>query len=140
LIVRLVVPNPVCRGEAVRLRWIQLLSTLTPRSSVSRRVKAPAKVLSTALPPAVGCLRVEKLGRTSSSATAGSSNVSVPGKYRLPAIPWRRHDQRRHRQKDSLCDHWPLLLLPSYSAREDAPPPRSAGLKRGDRRSLVSTA
>jgi hypothetical protein len=50
-------------------------------------VKDQSKRLSVALPPSTGPFRVEKFGTMASSATDGSSNVSVPTKNRLPAIP-----------------------------------------------------
>src|SRR5262245_39499224 len=63
------------------------LSTPTPRVGVRRRKKDQSTVLSTTLPPSTGRLKVAKFGKIASSATAGSSNESVPGKNRFPAIP-----------------------------------------------------
>src|SRR5262249_61929052 len=52
----------------------------------SRRKKDQVNLLSTTLPPSSGCLELEKRGNIDSSATAGSSNESVPGKNLLPAM------------------------------------------------------
>src|SRR5215831_16710748 len=67
---------------------------VNPRSvnanSEGRRKKtknAQSNLLSTILPASPGRLKLEKFGTIASSATAGSSNDSVPGKNRLPAIP-----------------------------------------------------
>src|SRR5262249_10102881 len=54
---------------------------------VSRRKNDQLNLLSTTSPPSSGCLELEKSGNLDSSATAGSSNESVPGKNRLPAMP-----------------------------------------------------
>src|SRR6266853_1232027 len=55
---------------------------------VRRRKIDQVNLLSTTSPPSSGCLRIEKRGNMDSSATAGSSNASVPGKNLLPAMPW----------------------------------------------------
>jgi|SRR5580700_7723636 hypothetical protein len=81
-----VVSNPEVRAVG-QLRCIQPLSTWAWRKGVKRRVKDQSKRLSVALPPSTGPFRVEKFGTMASSATDGSSNVSVPTKNRLPAIP-----------------------------------------------------
>src|ERR1700730_1393582 len=70
-----------------QFRAIQLLSMTTPTVGVRRRVEDQLIRLSVTLPPPSGCVELEKSGTIASSATAGSSKVRVPGKYRLPAIP-----------------------------------------------------
>jgi len=50
--------------------------------------KRPIESVIDKLPPSTGRLKPAKFGTMASSATAGSSNESVPGKKRLPAIPW----------------------------------------------------
>src|ERR1700682_5004475 len=59
----------------------------TPTVGVRIRVKDQLIRLSVTSPPPAGWFKLEKFGRTASSATAGSSNVRVPGKRLLPAIP-----------------------------------------------------
>src|SRR5260370_30864414 len=59
----------------------------TPSVGVRSRVKDQLMRLSVTSAPPSGWLSVEKFGTIASSATAGSSNVRVPGKYRLPAMP-----------------------------------------------------
>src|SRR5258708_1867605 len=83
---RLVTSKPE-RLVTPQLRAIQLLSMTTPSVGVRSRVKDQLMRLSVISAPPSGWLSVEKFGTIASSATAGSSNVKVPGKYRLPAIP-----------------------------------------------------
>ena len=90
-VISLLIPTSVVSNPGVRavgqLRCVQPLSTWAWRKGVKRRVKDQSKRLSVALPPSTGPFRVEKFGTMASSATDGSSNVSVPTKNRLPAIP-----------------------------------------------------
>jgi hypothetical protein len=50
--------------------------------------KGPAVAVIDDIPTFAGCFKFEKFGTIASSAMAGSSNVSVPGKYLFPAMPW----------------------------------------------------
>jgi hypothetical protein len=69
--------------KAAPTRMIPAVSTPNATSGVKRRTNVMGTVSSVArLPSSAGCLSDDQ-PMTSSSATAGSSNVSVPGKYRL---------------------------------------------------------
>src|SRR5262249_6268601 len=75
------------RKALPQLRWTHAPSTPTPNVGVRRRKNDQSNLLSTTLPPSTVRLKPAKFGTMASSATAGSSNESVPGKKRLPAIP-----------------------------------------------------
>src|SRR5215468_3113484 len=91
----------------------------TPKVGVSKRKNDQLNLLSTTSPASSGCLELEKSGNLDSSATAGSSNESVPGKNRYPRCHARRRNgvrQRSSRRSETVRPATvQIALLPGES-------------------------